>query len=72
MSVRVDTRTGLTIGPPSRLFPTRIDPNGNVPQYAVTADGQRFLGLEGGPSNNSFTFVIDWLKAPPTTTRMAQ
>ena len=46
MSVRVDARTEFTASPPTRLFATNIVPDPNVPQYGVTADGQRFLGLE--------------------------
>jgi hypothetical protein len=71
MSVRLDARTGLTVGPPSRLFPTRIEPDGNAPQYAVTADGQRFLGLERATSSQSFTFLINWLNAKNNATEMA-
>ena len=48
MSVRVDARTEFTATRPAPLFPTNISPFGGFtqPQYAVTADGQRFLGLE--------------------------
>ena len=53
MSVRVDARTEFTASPPARLVHDqyRAD-SGDVPQYGVTADGQRFLGLErvGGGS----------------------
>src|SRR4029453_18050918 len=56
MSVRVDTRSGLTVTAPSRLFATKFATNPNVAQYAVTADGQRFLGIERAASSNSFTF----------------
>ena len=60
---RVDTRTGLTVSPPSRMFPTKFATNPNLAQYAVTADGQRFLGIECTTSSNSFTFLINRL--PP-------
>jgi Tol biopolymer transport system component len=68
MSVRVDTRMGLVVSPPSRLFPTRLAPNPFVPQYAVTADGQRFLGLERATAADSFTFLINWLNATSSNT----
>ncbi len=33
---------------------------GYVPQYSVTADGQRFLGLERVGGDSSFTFLLNW------------
>jgi len=69
MSVRVDSRAGLVVGPPSRLFSTRLSANPFVPQYAVTADGQRFLGLEPAAENNSFTVLINWLPPTPADAR---
>ena len=36
----------------------RTDPY--VPQYSVTADGQRFLGLERVGATSSFTFLLNW------------
>ena len=62
MSARVDTRSGLTVSPPSRLFSTRLTTNPNLAHYAVTADGQRFLGIERARSVSSFTFLINRLK----------
>jgi eukaryotic-like serine/threonine-protein kinase len=64
MSVRLDTRSGLTVSAPSHLFSTKLATNPNLAQYAVTADGQRFLGIERATSSNSFTFLINWLTAP--------
>ena len=73
MSARVDTRTGLTLSPPSRLFSTRLTTNPNLAQYAVTADGQRFLGIERATSVSSFTFLINRLKPQPANdTRVVQ
>jgi hypothetical protein len=46
MSVRLDTGTELVASAPARLFPTNIQADPSTPQYAVTADGQRFLALE--------------------------
>ena len=31
-----------------------------MPQYSVTADGQRFLGLEPVGGDSSFTFLLNW------------
>ena len=46
MAVRVDASTGPIGSKPSPLFPTNFDPTPHMPQYAVTGDGARFLGLE--------------------------
>jgi WD40 repeat protein len=69
MSVPVNTRAGLVVGPPSRLFSTRVGATPYIPQYAVTADGQRFLALEPPPAQNTFTFLINWLNAPVSNSR---
>jgi eukaryotic-like serine/threonine-protein kinase len=61
MSARVDTRGGFTVSTPSRLFSTRLATNPNMPQYAVTADGQRFLGIERATEASYFTFLLNWL-----------
>ncbi len=63
MSVRVDTRAGLTASPPARLFATNIEPGFDVPKYGVTTDGQRFVGLEPVAGGTSFTFLLNWLNA---------
>jgi eukaryotic-like serine/threonine-protein kinase len=63
MSVRVEARIGLAVGAPSRLFLTRLFVTPNEPQYAVTADGQRFLGLERSAGDLHFTFLVNWLNA---------
>jgi len=67
MSVRVDTRAGLTASPPARLFATNIVPGPAVPRYGVTTDGQRFLGLEPVAGGTSFTFLLNWLNANSAT-----
>ena len=67
MSVRVDARTEFTASPPARLFTTNIAPDPYTPQYAVTADGQRFLGLERVGGGKTFTFLLNWLKAKSAT-----
>jgi Tol biopolymer transport system component len=60
MSVRVETRTDLTATTPARLFTTNIAPDPGVPKYGVTADGQRFLGVERIGGTASFTFLLNW------------
>ena len=65
MSVRVEARPEFTASPPTRLFATNIAPDPNVPRYAVTADGRRFLGLERTGEDQSFTFLLNWLNAKP-------
>jgi hypothetical protein len=48
--------------PPLRLFDARIQPNPHVPQYAVTADGQRFLALEQAEGERTtLTFLLNGL-----------
>jgi Tol biopolymer transport system component len=59
MSVRVDGKNNT----PVRLFTTNIAPDINTPQYAVTPDGDRFLGLEPVGGVPSFTFLLNWLDA---------
>jgi Tol biopolymer transport system component len=70
MSVSVDTRKVLTVSRPSRLFTTEMIPDPFVPKYAVTADGQRFLGLDRVGGGKGFTFLVNWLnaKSPGTST----
>jgi hypothetical protein len=47
------------------LFTTDIAPLGGLtsPQYAVTADGERFLGLERVGGGKAFTFLLNSLDA---------
>jgi len=46
-----------------------MDPNPNMPQYAVTADGQRFLGLEPLEGESSpLTFLLNWHYSSPAIT----
>jgi Tol biopolymer transport system component len=68
MSARVDTAPDFKATLPVRLFPTGMVPSPEQPQYGVTADGQRFLGLERVPGGTSFTFLINWLHRPADTT----
>ena len=63
MNARVETHSGLTVSPASRLFSTRLAATPYVAQYAVTGDGQRFLGIERATSVSSFTFLVNRLEA---------
>jgi hypothetical protein len=67
MSVPVDARTDLTASPPVRLFATNMTPDSGVPKYAVTADGQRFLGLERVGGGKAFTFLLNSLNTKSPT-----
>ena len=62
MSVTLTTGAELTLQRPVKLFATNIDPHPNLPQYGVTPDGQRFLGLDRGePQREVFTVLLNWL-----------
>jgi Tol biopolymer transport system component len=67
MRVDVDTRAKLVASPPARLFTTSIARSPEVPRYGVTADGQRFLGLDPADADISFRFLLNWFNAnsPP-------
>jgi hypothetical protein len=71
MSVRVDARTEFTASSPVRLFATNFEPTPAEPQYSVTGDGQRFLGLERVGQAISFTFQLNWLNAKSSTVTQA-
>ena len=63
MSVRVDAVAGFTASPPARLFTSDILFDPLLPRYGVTADGQRFLGLEPVEGRQSFTVLVNWLES---------
>jgi eukaryotic-like serine/threonine-protein kinase len=65
MSVRVDARTELRPSPPVRLFSTNILSDSGLSRYAVTGDGQRFLGLEPVGGVPSFSVILNWPNARP-------
>jgi hypothetical protein len=46
MAVAVKSGASLETGNPKLLFQTGLEGNPNLGQYAVTADGQRFLIME--------------------------
>jgi Tol biopolymer transport system component len=63
MSARVDAHTEFTASLPVRLFTVNIAFDPGVPQYGVTADGQRFLVLERVGGGGRYTFLLNWLNA---------
>jgi eukaryotic-like serine/threonine-protein kinase len=69
MSVRVDPRPEFTASRPAPLFSTNISPFGGstTSQYGVTADGQRFLGLERVGGGKAFTFLLNSLHTKSPT-----
>ena len=60
----VDVPAGVTpdIGTPRPLFKTRLNPVGNLDQYVVSWDGQRFIVLEpmADAPLESLTIVTNW------------
>jgi serine/threonine protein kinase/Tol biopolymer transport system component len=69
MSVGVEPDRELVARTPSPLFPTRVVPNPNLPQYAVTPDGKRFLALDAGDRRSSFTFLLNFFRPGEATTK---
>ena len=65
MSVTLEGRGELAPSSPARLFTAKLAPDPFVAQYAVTADGQRFLGLEPVGGVASFTFLVNWTPNTP-------
>jgi hypothetical protein len=72
MSVGIDARPEFTADRPVPLFTTNIAPFGGMTRYGVTADGQRFLGLERVGGAKAFTFLLNALNAnsPDASTSM--
>ncbi len=63
MSIPMDTRGGLRPGGTTRLFTSGIPFESSRPQYGVTGDGHRFLGLEPVEGRQSFTVLVNWLQS---------
>ena len=63
MSVRVEAQAGFTTSPPTRLFTSDIQFDPLLHHYGVTADGQRFLGLEPVEGRQGFTVLVNWLES---------
>ena len=62
MSVPIAPGPGLETGRPVVLFSTDIETNPILPQYGVTRDGQRFLGLSRGkPQPEQLRVLLNWL-----------
>jgi Tol biopolymer transport system component len=64
MAARLDTRAGMRIGTPLRLFGTEVSPTDGHP-YVVSKDGQRFLmGVprEAAP-DSGVSILTNWLAA---------
>ena len=58
MRVAVDAGTGPIVSEQSVLFSTSFEQTPHEPQYAVTADGARFLGLAQVPGDRSSLTVL--------------
>jgi hypothetical protein len=53
----------VVIAAPSVMFSANLDATPYLPQYGVTADGQRFLGLDTAErEQESFTFLLNFLQ----------
>jgi hypothetical protein len=61
MSVALETTPEFRASAPTRLFSTNIAADAMVPQYGVTRDGQRFLGLQREPGSTRFVFLLNWV-----------
>ena len=66
MAADVATQAGFSAGKPSMLFEGRYVPTpGNLPDYAVSPDGQRFLMLKPSESANAaqqINVVLNWFE----------
>jgi hypothetical protein len=61
MSATVERGSGPKIGVPRQLFATGLIPDPTINQYAVTADGRKFLVLEPRKGfNESYSVVLNW------------
>jgi len=65
MAVEMTVSATIEPGTPRPLFHTRLTPSGITDQYAVTADGQRFLVLTpvGDAPETPITVVFNWTAA---------
>ena len=67
MSVGVEPGGEFVARAPATLFRTSADPTAGHPQYAVTADGQRFLALDAGESRaHTFSFLLNLIRPGDT------
>ena len=62
MAVALEPTAGeLKASTPTRLFRTNMAADAMEPQYGVTRDGKRFLGLQREPGSTRFVFLVNWL-----------
>jgi eukaryotic-like serine/threonine-protein kinase len=60
MSVILETTPRFKASPPARLFTTNMAADVGVPQYGVTSDAHRFLGLQREPEGTRFVYLLNW------------
>jgi hypothetical protein len=61
MSPTFERGSAPKIGTPRQLFATRLIPDPTINQYAVTADGHKFLVLESRKGfNETHSVVLNW------------
>jgi hypothetical protein len=62
MVVPVALRPSLSPGSPQRLFERQyvLDPGGNLPDYDVSPDGQRFVMLQSTDHPSELRVVVNW------------
>jgi hypothetical protein len=71
MRVHVSAGPEFAGSPPSFLFATHLEPTPSQPQYGVSRDGQRFLGLEQVEAERyTLTFLLNWFEANSPNTRI--
>jgi hypothetical protein len=64
MTVPVSTEGGLRLGQATPLFQTGLEIDTQSTQYAVSADGERFLlKTNVGPATETVVVRQDWLRA---------
>jgi hypothetical protein len=63
MVVPVTAGPSFSAGPPRLLFerPYLRDPAGNLPDYDVSPDGQRFVMLQQADKPTELRIVLNWL-----------
>ena len=70
MGVILGQSPGMDGSAPRRLFAINVDPSPELPQYAVTPDGQRFLVLDRGERRpDSVHVLLNWLDAAGAPSR---
>ncbi len=61
MSAGVERGSAPKVGAPRQLFATGLIPDPTINQYAVTADGRKFLVLEPRKGfNETYAVVLNW------------